>query len=176
MEYKLNTGTVQRLQRNKWGSWFITSTLTGCEVWIARCFVCAHDIEPFIVHINAIDYCKGHTISQCLERKYKMASVVLDYMNSEIKGAKYKFTARFLSGLQDYPRGYLDKFEVTTKIKTCLYQGPAVFYGTYTNDHNPGWYFELQDCKTKRANNNVIVSILLSYMRIPRIRHCQDQP
>ena len=68
LEVQPNHATFQRLDQYKWGRWFITSTLSGCDVYVAH----SDGFEPVIIHVNANEYCNKN-IERCLEKKYDMA-------------------------------------------------------------------------------------------------------
>ena len=145
LEYKDNMATFQRLPNRNimWGNWFVTSKLSGCDVWIAYRQSDGFN-EPLIIHVNANDYCKQNSIEKCLAHKQNMAFEARDYIrkNQELY---YEFTTRVALHSQD--RNY-DWEEFTRKysIQPCLYPGFALFYGTY--DSLRGWDFELRDLKT----------------------------
>ena len=49
LPWEVNKATFLRLDHAKWGIWYITAPLSGCDVWIAD----HKDLEPLTVHINA---------------------------------------------------------------------------------------------------------------------------
>ena len=143
LEVQPNHATFQCLDQYKWGRWFITSTLSGCDVYVAH----SDGFEPVIIHVNANEYCnKDKNIERCWEKKYDMAIDALTYINS---GARepYKLIKRVSSNVHKYySTSKWKNWAKQVAIQPCLYSGLTLFYGTYTDSGK--WDFELRDLKS----------------------------
>ena len=119
-----DVATFLRLDHNKWGSWFITSPLTGCDVWIAG----RPDFEPLLIHINANKF--RNNPLQNLIYKQNLAMEVLTYFNEVVmKDNNYVFMQRVsydYANAPDTPDSQRDKINeywnamIFLTSSTCL--------------------------------------------------------
>ena len=144
LEYQTSNAVFQRLDHNnnKCGHWFITSKLSGCDIYIAH----SDGSEPVIVHVNARDYCSetNRNIEKCLRAKHEMANEALHHLNQE--KPQYKFIKRFSSAFRTYSNKDWKTWAAKTSIQPCLYSGFGLFYGTCTGSGI--WEFELRELAT----------------------------
>ena len=129
-----NHATFMQLDRSRFGNWFFTSPLSGCEVWIV------HDRngnQPFIIHLNLYDCDNkpedmemlGNEAVRRISETYPGYNILSKRI---VKQKRRQFT---------YPDG------------TAFYEEQAIFYGRYTGAnrcedkslHSGGWSFYLKD-------------------------------
>lgn len=136
-----------KLLQAKNGSMFITSVLTGCDVWIAD----RMGVQPLVVHVNAYQY-SGDPVRQ-LTYMEGLATEALNYFNDKITQNYYKYIMRVSSDFAgQYPsdrdkiNDYWNQFS-RKNIPHVLYDAsnPALLYGTLNAPQNIEWYFRLKD-------------------------------
>ena len=134
LPYVENHATFMQLDHSRFGNWFFTSPLSGCEVWIV------HDRsgeQPFIIHLNSIDCGNTPEVMEMLGneavRRISKAYPGYSILSKRIvKQKRRQFT---------YPEG------------TAFYEKFAIFYGRYTGVnrcedkslYSGGWSFYLRD-------------------------------
>ena len=132
-----NQAMYMTMDHEKWGNWFITAPLSGCDVWLA-----ARDgAEPLAIHINANKYSEQPL--ENLEYKQNLAVQALNYFNNEIvQGDKYHFILRtsydFFNdphtsdSQKDEVAEYWNSFKAANpNVVPIFYLGSGFFYGTY---------------------------------------------
>ena len=140
------------INHKKWGDWFITGPLSGCDVWLAA----RKGAEPLAIHINANKY--SNQPLENLKYKEELALRALNYFNDKIMlGDKYYFILRtsynfnkdstMTATQKDKVTEYWNRFEEKNpKVVRILYLGKGLFYGTYNILTTlEQWEFALKD-------------------------------
>ena len=135
--HEANRATYIQLNQTRWGEWFFTTRLTGCEIWIARDTNGAD--EPIIIHLNLYD-CSNEPGSM-----KELGDEALQHITNTYPG--YNLIKRIVKRRPQftYPDG------------TSFYTQSALFYGLYTDEskcgdkylYSSGWCFYLRDTDRK---------------------------
>ena len=152
LPWGVDKATTLLLDSNSWGNWFLTATLSGCDVWIAD----HDDYEPLVIHINANSL--GDKPVENLQYKQELAFQVLQYFNQNTQKQQRKFY-RFVQRVSyDYAAAeddndeksatdaineYWNQFAKDTNIPFSFYLSQSgFFYGYYSSS---AWHFTLKD-------------------------------
>ena len=139
------------LDHSKWGIWYFTARLSGCDVWIADR---EGGYEPLTIHINANKLANNPVKN--LEYKQNLAMLALDLFNQKYK-QQYTFIQRISYDYASDPdtspeekeqiNEYWNTFLVDTNIPYVLYPtDQGFFYGIYdTGTFTGTWYFVLKN-------------------------------
>ena len=143
----LNSATFLLL--NSARRFYITSQLSGCDVWVAD----HEDFEPLTIHTNK------NSIKDPVENlkcKEDLAIDALKLFGTKTK-LQYKFVLRISCNYKEtHPdKGreideYWGRFQDQHNIPTSLYDPPALFYGVFSSGlfgRNPLWTFSLKDTR-----------------------------
>ena len=139
LKWSKDKAVYMRLDQEKFGPMFMTSELTGCEVWL----VCGHGKdEPYVIHINANKLktnSKTNSKSKIASYKEEVGIKVLERIRSQ----HYRIERVFRitpKGVKMKKKKVLEKIHVYQKT----YKGKGFFYGTYAIK---SWTFVLKDKK-----------------------------
>ena len=145
LPWKENIATYLLLDDEKWGKFFITSTLSGCDVWVADD---ESGYDPLIVHIN---YNLNDIAVPNLTEKQNRAMSVLDYFKRET-GYDYRYIAcvsydwasegKYVDEIKEY----WNTFTQETRIPYTLYNpAHALFFGTFASGE---WTFAVKNLES----------------------------
>ena len=147
-----NQAMCMTMDHEKWGDWFITSPLTGCDVWLAA----RKGAEPLAIHISAKKYGIKKLLKN-LEYKENLAMQALNYFNSIVQGEKYHFVLRAsydfgnYNATNDTQKDQIHEYWNSFKKKNpdvvpIFYLGLGFFYGRYNILTTlEQWQFALKD-------------------------------
>ena len=142
--------TFMRLDHIRWGIWFFTSKLSGCDIWIADR---KGEFEPLVIHANANSL--GNDPVRNLQCKQNLSMMALTKFNQKYNQS-YKFIQRISYDFASVPglspeqkeqiKEYWNSFK-SYKIPFVLYKIQnenqiGFVYGTYSNAK---WYFVLKE-------------------------------
>ena len=139
------------LDHSKWGNWYFTSRLSGCDVWIADR---EGGFEPLTIHINA-NALQSDPVKN-LEHKERLATRALNTFNQKYQQA-YRFIQRIsydyasdpytTSSEKEAINNYWQRYIAGTGIPHALYLTESgFFYGIYDAGAFTGaWNFVLKD-------------------------------
>ena len=140
-----NEATYLLPDHKKWGNFFITSVLTGCDTWVADD---DSGYDPLIVHVNANDI--ADPVAN-LKQKQNLAMATLDYFNQDTR-LNYEYIQRVS---YDYAKEtpnpddineYWNEFTDETGIPyTLYYPAKAVFFGLYASS---AWNFAVKNIES----------------------------
>ena len=150
LPWKEDKATYMQLDRMRWGDWFFTAQLSGCEVWVA------HNRDPetqlLLIHINA----KNCRDDVSLGTREQLGAAALDRFNHENR-VNFVLLHRVMKTIdkQRHPNSdeYLANFKLRhPHARISNYDIGAVFYG-YTEAKCDGdktvqyadWTFRLKD-------------------------------
>ena len=144
--------TFMFLDANR-GTWFVTSELSGCDVWVAHC-----GTAVFVLHINANSL--GDYPLDNLGFKQNVAKVALTLINADRQPA-CKFVQRFSydyskdSGVKTADmKKYWSGFAKHHKhVAVKKYDGNSFFYGKYDSQAS-SWKFALRRTDTQTIVHN----------------------
>lgn len=150
LNWNKNIATFMQLNHLKWGDWFVTPPLSGCDAWIAV----AEGLEPVVLHINA----NGVKMKvENLQHKELLAEKI-----KQTIGSRYMFALRISSDFKQKDKylsvedkdnidNYWKKFSHSNTASTFLYLPTKVFlYGErrHTGILQEKWIFTLKDLET----------------------------
>ena len=132
LPYEDNSAAYTHLDHIKWGNWFITKELSGCDIWIARDV--GGQLEPIIMHINA--NAKRKNPENAFKQKAELAFRALEHINKNLKD-EYTFVHRIYYKYEQHENinaieEYWDEFQREQPKINCSYyfQGTiSLFYG-----------------------------------------------
>ena len=127
LPWKEDKATYMQLDRVRWGDWFFTAELSGCEVWVAH----NRDpqTEPLLIHINA----KNCRDDVSLDTREMLGAAALDRFNHENR-ERFVLLHRVMKSIdkQRHPNSaqYLVAFKQQhPHARISNYKVGAVFYG-----------------------------------------------
>lgn len=152
--------TFLRLDHGTWGPWYVTSPLSGCDVWIAD----HKNFDPLTIHINA-NFLAQFPLRN-LQYKEDLANIALNYFNERIMqnpAYYYKFIQRISYNYANDPditpeeKQDIDNYWEDFRFPYVLYhtdKGEIAFlYGTYAS----GWFSSTWNFVLKELNSGKIL-------------------
>ena len=144
-----NKATFVLLDHSKWGNWYFTDPVSGCDIWIADR---EGGFEPLTIHINANAI--TNNLVHNLMYKQNLATNVLKLFNKKYN-QEYTFIQRISYDYASDPdtcskqKGEIDEywndFKDENRIPYVLYSaGQGFFYGLY-DAVTATWDFVLKD-------------------------------
>jgi hypothetical protein len=132
---------------------YVTSQLSGCDVWIAD----HNDYEPLTIHVNGNRYANDPVNN--LQYKEQLAVEALNNFNrGKNEDDQYKFVLRVSydykaksfpsavkNAIDDYWNGFSERSSIPDSGRKLYSAVPAVFYGSFTTGSSPSWDFSLKD-------------------------------
>ena len=153
LPWQPNKATFLRLDHNMWGTWYLTSPLSGCDVWIAD----HRNFDPLTIHINANSLAQFPLRN--LQYKEELANVALNYFNERVMinpAHYYKFIQRISydyasdPGISPQERQEISNYWKNFRFPYVFYstdKGEQAFlYGTYSSGwFSSAWSFVLKE-------------------------------
>ena len=160
LPWQTDKATFLRLDHGTWGPWYVTSPLSGCDVWIAD----HQNFDPLTIHINANSLAQFPLKN--LRYKEDLANIALNYFNERIMrnpAYYYKFIQRISYDYANDPgttpeeKQDIDNYWKDFGFPYVLYhtnKGELAFlYGTYAS----GWFSSTWNFVLKELNSGKIL-------------------